>query len=170
MEIVSAVIALLAFGLSLGLGIPALIRAGRAEVRAKNAEARADRIEARETERHDADWEFKFRDGDVTVLEISNKGADDAHEVIVVAEIDGVRVFEERETVRGRGLDVVEASFPFLRDELTRVAGEDRVLRARTRDLGSVVLSVTVSVRVHWNTALGAPKSIDSGPRGYELT
>lgn len=170
MEIVSAVIALLAFGLSLALGIPALVRAGRAEVRAEKAEKRADRIEARDTERHDTDWRFQFRDGDVTVLEITNAGADDARGVIVIADIDGTRVYEEREVVRGRSLDTVEASFPFLTAELERVAREGRLWAAQTNGIGSMVLSVTVNVRVHWFTTLGAPKSIDFGPRPYNLS
>jgi len=101
-EVITVAIALLSLVLSLIVGIPALVRAGRAEALATSAKKRADRIKARETERHDADWEFKFRGGDLTVLEISNTGADDALGVIVIAGIDGVRVFEEREVVRGR--------------------------------------------------------------------
>lgn len=169
-DIASAIAAGLAFLLSLTLGIPAFVRAGRAERRAESAERRADRIESRDTERHDTDWRFQFREGDLTVLEITNAGADDAHGVIVIADIDGRRVYEEREVVRGRSLDIVEASFPFLTSELERVALEGRLLSAQTNGLGSVVLGVTVNVRVHWSTALGAPRSIDSGPRAYELT
>lgn len=169
-EIIATAIAGLSFILSLVLGIASMVRARRADKTAKRAEERADRIEARTLERHDADWQFRFQPGDSTVLEIFNAGADDAHNVLVVADVDGVREYVEREIVRGTEATVVEIAFPFLREELERVSIEDQRLRARTRGLGSVTLTVTVNVRVTWTTALGTPRSIDSGPRELELT
>lgn len=147
-----------------------MVRARRADKAAKRAEERAGRIEARTIERHDADWQFRFQSGDSTVLEIFNAGADDAHNVLVVADIDGVREYVEREIVHGAEATVVEIAFPFLSEELERVSLEDRILRAQTRELGSMTLTVTVSVRVTWTTVLGTPRTIDSGPREFELT
>lgn len=157
---------------SLALGIPAFRRAGRAERRAKsaeeraeNAERRADRIEARETERHDADWEFSFREDDLTILEVSNTGSDDAYRVLVVAEIDGHRVYEDAEVIRGRRVDTMALSFPFIEDELKRAARQSMEWVGNT----SIPLTVLVSIRVRWSTALGAPKSQESEPMQMEL-
>lgn len=175
-EIASAVTALLAFVLSLLLGLPAFMRAGRAEERAKNAEIRAakaeertDRIESRDTERHDVDWRFAFRASDVSVLEITNVGADDAHRVTLIVDVDGERIYLERPLVLGRGLQIVDAEFPFLVAESVRTARESQVLAMQTHGLGSVVLAVTVTLRVHWFTALGAVRAVNSGPRRFEL-
>lgn len=187
----SMIIAGAAFVLSLAFGIPSLVFGARADRRASeaeksaaqadelardaaeradHAERRADRIEARDTERHDAEWQYRFRDGDATILDVTNTGRDVARKVLVVGDVDGVKVYEEIDEVEGGGRSTISLSFPFLADELERVRREEAAYRMQTYGLGSMTLSVTVNLRIAWSTALGSPQSVTFDERDWSLT
>ena len=187
----SMIIAGAAFVLSLAFGIPSLVFGARADRRASeaeksaaqadelardaaeradHAERRADRIEARDTERHDVEWQYRFRDGDVTILDVTNTGRDVAWKVLVVGDVDGVKVYEEMDEVEGVGRSAISLSFPFLADELERVRREEAAYRTQTYGLGSMTLSVTVNLRIAWSTALGSPQSVTFDERNWSLS